>query len=56
MKTDTTFDHWNTTPVPVKSAYKSDAYTPSEWRTRQRVEFKDNADYEQPDLDKFEIY
>jgi len=52
MKTDTTFDHWDTTPVQAlpprvvknveyrteRGTYKSENYTSAEWRVRQSVE------------------
>lgn len=39
VQTDTTFDHWNTEPVLVKTqAYKPDDYTGVEWQMRQEVE------------------
>lgn len=51
MRTDTTFDHWDTTPVQIKTkkvkgkvvgvpigCYQPDDYTGEEWRVRQSVE------------------
>ena len=52
MKTDTTFDHWDTTPVQAlpprvvkkemylteRGTYKPESYTGVEWRVRQSVE------------------
>ena len=40
MKTDTTFDHWDTTPVPVVNpayTFKPDNYSNSEWGAYQSV-------------------
>ncbi|BAV80848.1 hypothetical protein [Vibrio phage RYC] len=38
MKTDTTFDHWNTDPVPVKYAYVPEEMTLEEYRAKMEVE------------------
>ncbi|AUR94159.1 hypothetical protein NVP1193O_028 [Vibrio phage 1.193.O._10N.286.52.C6] len=61
MKTDTTFDHWDTTPVQAlpprvvkkgsylteRGTYKPDEYTSAEWRCRQSVEHDGDDSYTQ---------
>ena len=38
MKTNTTFDNWDTTPVTVKRAYTPESYTAEEWDVRREVD------------------
>lgn len=38
MKTDTTFDHWDTSPVKEKASYQPESYSAEEWRIVKDVE------------------
>ena len=42
IKSTTTFDHWDTTPVEIKRAYTPDTYSPEEWDVRNEVEVSGN--------------